>query len=486
MLIAVVSIIHVVIAHFAVGGGIFMAVVHTLALRRNDALLMRYLKDHAQFLVLFAFVAGALTGVGIWLSIGLVSPAATSRLIHNFVWGWAAEWCFFAIEIVAGYVYYYGFGRLPRRTHLAVVWIYAVSAFFSLVIINGILTFMLTPSRWAELVRGTADFHPEWGFWLGIFNDTYWPSLLMRTVSCLALAAIFVAVIVNLRPSYTREERQRIINIGAYFMAPLALMVPIGIWYFAELPPPSQAKIQGGAIAMTLFFMFGFAASLLIGGYAYFGMIRAKRYISLETSLLLLGIAFIATGSMEFVREGVRKPYVIYGVLYSNGVPAYGDWPQRLQNEGGLAFKPFARRPGQTVEEIRALPLHEAGEYVFRAQCRSCHEVEGFNGILPLVENKSRRLLLTMMHELDSYSYMPPFLGDEFELRAIVEFMTQLHEGDAYTPMSDEEYDRMLGDVREELRIAKSEERIKDADSLLLRFVNRYAQSANFSSEGRE
>lgn len=447
LLIAAVAIVHVVIAHFAVGGGFFMAIAHTLAVRRGDALLARYVKDHAQFLVLLAFVSGALTGVGIWFAIGIVSPAATSRLIHNFFWGWAAEWCCFAVEIVAGYVYYYGFHRLRPRQHLVVVWVYAVAAFLSLAIINGILTFMLTPSRWAEMIRGREAFHADWAFWLGLFNATYWPSLLMRSVSCLALAAIFVAVIVNLRASYTREERQRIINLGAYFMAPLALMIPVGVWYFAELPPAAQAKIQGGAVAMTLFFMFGLAASLLIAGYAYFGLIRGGRYINLETSLLLLAIAFIATGSMEFVREGVRKPYVIQDVLYSNGVPTYDGWPQRLQNEGGLVFMPFARAPGQSVADIRALPLHESGAYVYRAQCRACHEIDGFNGIRPLVAGKSRKLLLSILHELDAYGYMPPFLGDDYEMRALTEHLLKLSLGEAYVPISDEEYEKLLGDA---------------------------------------
>ncbi len=434
MLIALVSIVHVVVAHFAVGAGFFMAATHTLALRRDDALLWRYLKDHAQFLVLLAFVFGAITGVGIWLTISVVSPAATSRLVHNFVWGWGIEWCVFLVEIVAGYAYYYGFGRLPRRQHLAVAWVYAIAAFLSLAIINGILTFMLTPSRWAEGVREGQEFHADWAFWLGLFNATYWPSLAMRTLSSLALAAIFVAVIVNLRPNYTREERQRIINIGAWFLAPLALMIPIGAWYFAELPPDAQQKIQGGAVAMTLFFLFGLAASVLIGGYAYFGLIRGRRYINLETSFLLLAIAFIATGAMEFVREGIRKPYVIYGVLYSNGYPAYGGWPQRLQNEGSLAHRPFTRPPGRSAAELAALPAHEYGRYVYDAQCRNCHEIEGFNGIAPLARGKSRELLAAIVRELDAYSYMPPFLGDAAELSALVEFLVSTAEGDAYVP----------------------------------------------------
>jgi hypothetical protein len=273
----------------------------------------------------------------------------------------------------------------------------------------------------------------------------------MRTISSLALAAIFVAVIVNVRRSYTREERTRIIHIGAYFMAPLALMIPVGLWYFSELPPAAQHKIQGGAVAMMLFFMFGLAASILIAGYAYFGMIRRGRYVSLETALLLLGIAFIATGSMEFVREGVRKPFVIYDVIYSNGIPVYGDWPQRLQNEGSLAFRPFTRKPGQSFDDIRRLPLHEAGEYVYNAQCLACHELDGFNGVRPLVEGKSRKLLLAILSELDSYSYMPPFLGNDFELRALTEYLAKLAAGDDYVPLTDDEYDALLARVRQEL-----------------------------------
>jgi len=443
LLIAIVAIIHVVIAHFAVGGGIFMAVAHTIALRRGDELLLRYVRDHSRFLVLLAFVAGAVTGVGIWFSIGLVSPAATSRLIHNFVWGWATEWAFFLIEIVAGYVYYYGFGRLRPRLHLAVVYVYAIAAFFSLVIINGILTFMLTPSRWAEMI-GRPDFNADAGFWLGLFNATYWPSLILRTISSLALAAIFVAVIVNVQPHYTREERQRIINLGAYFMAPLGLMVVVAPWYFAELPAAAREQVQGGAAAMMLFFMFGLAASVLIGAYAYFGLIRARRYVSLETSLLLLGIAFIATGAMEFVREGVRKPYLIYGVLYSNGIPTYNDWPQRLRQDGLLKHAPFHREPGRSVADLKNLPLADVGERVFSAQCRMCHEVDGFNSLRALVAGRSRALLLATTLELHKYRYMPPFLGNDYELKALLEFQARLAEGEQYRPLPEADLDRLL------------------------------------------
>lgn len=451
LLIAAVAITHVFIAHFAVGGGIYLAVTHGIALRRRDELLFRYLYDHSRFLVLLAFVAGAVTGVGIWVTISLVSPAATSRLIHSFVWAWAAEWCFFAVEIVAGYVYYYGLRRLRRieaeaatsldargapaalidaerrRLH-RVAWVYAFSAWMSLFIINGILTFMLTPSEWARMLHADV-FDPNFGFWLGIFNDTFWPSLLLRTISSLALAAIFVAVIVNALRTYTRPERHRIISMGAYYMLPLVLMAPLAAWYFAELPADARTLAFGGAVAMTLFMAFGIVASLLVGAYAYFGLIRYQRYINLETSLLLLAIAFIATGSMEFVREGIRKPYLIYGVLYSNGIPADPQWERRLRAEGSLAHMPFIRRPGESAGDVRRLPLHEAGELVFRAQCASCHVPGGFNGLEPLVRDKSREWLTTTTRELHRVRhFMPPFLGDDFELAAIVEYQARLAE----------------------------------------------------------
>jgi cytochrome bd ubiquinol oxidase subunit I len=430
LLVALVAIVHVVIAHFAVGAGLYLAITHTVALRRNDLLLLRYLRDHSQFLVLFSFVAGALTGVGIWVTIGLVSPAATSRLIHNFVWGWAIEWCFFAIEIAAGYVYYYYWDRMEPRKHLVVGWIYAIAAFFSLVVINGILTFMLTPSRWAEMVRDAAAgqaFNADLGFWLGFFNQTYWPSLILRTVSGLALAAIFVAVVVNARRSYTREERQRIINHGAWFMAPLILMVPVGFWYFTQLPEHSRLFVQGRAIAMTLFMAFGLVASLAIGFYAYFGLLRAKRNMDLETSLLLLAFAFVATGAMEFVREGVRKPYLIYGYLYSNGIPAMGEMPARIADDGILPHAPFARPPGQTLAEVRQLPATARGKLVFQAQCRMCHEVDGYNAMRHLVAGKSRELLTAQLKELEKWAYMPPFQGTHEEMSALAEYLLQLN-----------------------------------------------------------
>jgi cytochrome d ubiquinol oxidase subunit I len=435
MLVAIVAIVHVVIAHVAVGAGLFLAISHSWAVRRNDPLLLDFLRRYSRYLVLVPFVAGAVTGVGIWVTISLASPPATSALIHLFVWAWAMEWVFFIVEIAAGYVYYYGWGRLTPGRHAAVAWIYAVAAFMSLFIINGIITFMLTPGDWkppGEWV-GVSD---QQAFWRALFNPSFWPSLSLRTISCLAFAGITVAIVANFARDYTREQRRRIINLGSYTLAPFGLMVPVAIWYFATLPPDSRRYATGGAVAMTLFMAFGLVASLFIGGYAYFGLIRRKSYINRETSLLLFAVAFVATGAMEFVREGVRKPYLIHGYLYCNGVPAAPAWRERLSRDGILAHAPFAYPPGMTLAQVRALPLaRERGQYVYNAQCRSCHEPGGLNAIEPLINHASRKLVTEMTAELHQLrGYMPPFVGTPQEMHDLVEYELYLADSKTYEP----------------------------------------------------
>lgn len=92
VLIAVVAIPHVFISHFAVGGGLWLVVTEHLARRRQDGELLEFVRRLSKFFLLVTLVLGAITGVGIWFTISLVSPDAVSALIHTFLWGWAIEW----------------------------------------------------------------------------------------------------------------------------------------------------------------------------------------------------------------------------------------------------------------------------------------------------------------------------------------------------------------------------------------------------------
>ena len=49
MLIALVSVFHVIVSHYAVGGGLFLAVETQYAYKTNNRKYLAYLKDHAWF-----------------------------------------------------------------------------------------------------------------------------------------------------------------------------------------------------------------------------------------------------------------------------------------------------------------------------------------------------------------------------------------------------------------------------------------------------
>ena len=78
LLMALVAGLHVFVSHFAVGGGLFLVLTERKARRNNDAALLNWLKFHSKFFVLVTVVFGAVTGVGIWFTIGLISPTATT------------------------------------------------------------------------------------------------------------------------------------------------------------------------------------------------------------------------------------------------------------------------------------------------------------------------------------------------------------------------------------------------------------------------
>jgi hypothetical protein len=111
LLIALIAVVHVFIAHFAVRGEAYLVLLESKANRNNDAGLLAHVRKPSKFFAPLMLVLGVVTGVGIWFAIRLVSPEATSSLIHTFVWGWAIEWVFFFVEIASILIYAVHRGR---------------------------------------------------------------------------------------------------------------------------------------------------------------------------------------------------------------------------------------------------------------------------------------------------------------------------------------------------------------------------------------
>jgi hypothetical protein len=309
ILMAVIAVVHVFVSHFAIGGGLYLVIAERRARKNNDIQWLDYLHRLSRFFVLLTVVFGALTGVGIWFIIGLLNPAATEVLIHNFVWVFATEWTSFIIEICAAILYFYGWEKIPARDHLRIGWIYLVSSWMSLLVVNGIITFMLTPGEWLKTGN----------LWDGIFNPTFWPSLLMRTGICIMLAGLYsMAVISRYKPSDFKISAVR--YNAVWGILGLSLALPSLCWYWNAIPSSITEKAVQMMVtpisSIELSYWFAGAIGVLL---VIYGLIFPKRQ-QFEIAVIVLVFGLVWFGSFEWFRESIRKPYVIYGYMYGNGI----------------------------------------------------------------------------------------------------------------------------------------------------------------------
>jgi mono/diheme cytochrome c family protein len=237
----------------------------------------------------------------------------------------------------------------------------------------------------------------------------------------MAIAALVACLVINLMQGTSREQRTELIHKAAHFLAAMALMPVLGVWYFSTIPAESRGYVMGGSAAMTLFLGVAVSVSFLIGGYALVALLRRSLYINAATSLLLLALAFMATGGGEFVREGVRKPYTVRRTLYSNSIRP--DEIAYLRRVGSITHDPYPIRNAETypTDQLRE------GVKVYRFQCSVCHTVEGVNGLRELTQGWSleqKRLMIAQLQH--TKSFMPPFAGTPTELEALVQYLEWL------------------------------------------------------------
>ncbi|HRY44111.1 MAG TPA: cytochrome ubiquinol oxidase subunit I [Thermoanaerobaculia bacterium] len=426
ILIAVVAILHVVVSHFAVGGGLVLAVLETAAVRRDDRPMRDLVKRSSKILLLLSTVFGAISGVGIWFTIGVVHPAATSSLIHTFVWAWATEWAFFLLEVVTALAWVATWEKVSPRTHLLLIWLYAFAAFLSLVVIQGILGFMLTPGAFAS----TASFFD------GFLNPTYLPGILFRTGACLALAAAWMAfAALRERDRAARARLSRVLGaIGA-----LGLAVAAAGWIVWEraLPGSVQHLFLGekpllAALATGRTHTF---RVLLVAALLALLVTALPRLQSWPIALLALVASAGVLAGYERVREGVRKPWVIAEQMFSNGVLLT---ELDTLNEKGILSKAVWATKEAGGREVTM------GEAVFRAECSSCHTRDGYLGIRKIasaMDADFAAMFLTALRDdganwkaraagkdvRPDYPFMPPFVGTDEEIEALAGWLASLN-----------------------------------------------------------
>lgn len=440
--IATIAIIHVLVSHFAVGGGLFLPWAERKALAEGRDDWIPLLRQHSRFFLVLTAAVGTVTGVGIWFSIGLASPAGTSALIHYFVFIWAIEWVFFLVEVTAAAVYYYTWNRVPPRLHLTVGWVYAFTSFWTLVAINGILTFMLTPGdAWLQ-AAGTG--HEADYLWQAFLNPTYGPSLILRTLVCITLAGAYALVTVGLLDSVQHVRvKEDFARWSARWMMPAFVLMPAAVaWYLSALPPEARELLRLGASSagagaytqVTRAALYSAVGTATLAPIVFLFVWRDAAHLRLSHAFATITLCLLVTGSTEMAREMLRKPYVISRYMYSNGLPAATVADPSMLGRSHLAASPWVR-PEEASAWASGSPgsgayHHERGELMFRSQCIACHTREGYRSMRRLLATRDRdgiASILTMLHEAPEDSpytkYMPPLVGTDEEILALRDYL---------------------------------------------------------------
>jgi cytochrome bd-type quinol oxidase subunit 1 len=433
--IGIISIFHVMISQFAVGGGFYLPIAERKAMRMTDpevrAGWLKQLISHSKFFLILTGVFGTVSGVGIWFAIGLTHPEATSTLIHNFVFGWAMEWVFFLVELTTAAVYYYTWNRIDSKLHLTVGWVYAGASAATLIIINGILAFMLTPGDTWLAIAGTG--HEASKFWNAFFNPTYWPSLLLRTGVCTSLAGVWALITSSRMDGDTQPAlKASMVKWSVKWLLPSFVATPfLMVWYLYMVPASQRALLtlgidtinSGTFSTVTRMALIIIITSATIVGVAYFLAYRNPVDFNLSHAMAVLLLALIVTGAGEYSREMLRKPYVIGRWMYSNGVRV--PYVSRINAQGYLANSNWIWNGADG-----ATSSYSRGEAIFRGECGSCHTLDGYRPMRKLLDGRDRAGInnfIIMLHENKPDSpyrrFMPPMAGTQQDVNDLTDFL---------------------------------------------------------------
>jgi len=140
--------------------------------------------------------------------------------------------------------------------------------------------------------------------------------------------------------------------------------------------------------------------------------------------MAVLLLALIATGSGEYAREMLRKPYVIGRWMYSNGVRINA--VDRLNHDGYLS-----RSEWTWNKDASGLPgSYSRGEAIFRGECGSCHTLAGYRPLKDLLAGRDRANIgnfIVMLHEdkADSpyHRFMPPMVGTKQDVDDLTDYL---------------------------------------------------------------
>jgi len=366
--VGIIATVHVLFSHTAVGAALFFAYLATTAYRNDRPELLDYIKKYGLFLLVFSYVLGSITGPGIWYSTTVASPRGISALIHNFVWGWSAEWVFFVIEVVGIYAMVYLIGKIDLRSYMKISWIFGGASLTTMLIIVGILSFMMWPGKEQYLVEG--------GFLNAYYGPNQFAQLAMRLSFMFTMTAVVGGVVVGgMSTDGLKQEMTRKLAILGLVSAGVGYLMLN--WYMSTLPPYAELMVEN-----RLPDRFGPSMLITLGVTAGYFLITLVSYKVVQPAIAgAMTVVLLVFGLWpeETARESIRKPYVAGQYVYSNqviaqDVPGMGVKSELPMLEAHGLLKTHAFLP-ESLRTVTPENARDVGEAIALTMCSNCHSL---------------------------------------------------------------------------------------------------------------
>jgi mono/diheme cytochrome c family protein len=171
------------------------------------------------------------------------------------------------------------------------------------------------------------------------------------------------------------EHRPRIMRYLGWWFAGGALISYAGYRWWEGVLPDTVTNLFLGAepllesLATTRSFtLWSLAAALILGVLA---LVVAPRLARAGMLVVVALAAFAFFGGYERLREGTRKPFLIHSHMFSNGLLVSDI--EAVNEQGLLSRSGWVARAGDDPVEV--------GRHIFKAQCASCHTLDGYQSI---------------------------------------------------------------------------------------------------------
>jgi hypothetical protein len=347
-------------------------------------------------------------------------------LIRVFFWAWFFEWIVFVTEVCLILAYFLLWERWQgerKLAHIRLGVILGVTSFLTMAVIVGILGYMMDPGAW----------HTKRTLLTGFINPIYIPQLIFRAPLAMVMAGTLGLLLNLFFTERGSEFRARATRFASVWMLVWTPVLALGcFWYRSVIPefmakhfPVALSTMQFESLYSTILGVTGAALSVI----TIVALIGAWRPTMLPRLAWALPMALVIVliGQFERAREFIRKPYVLGGYVYANGIRV-SDYPL-LMKEGVLANSTFVSEKTITPENRL-----RAGKDLFMVTCSRCHTLNGINSITDKLENMYGKNAVWDESAVDQYlsamfatrTFMPPFPGTLEERKALAAYLASL------------------------------------------------------------